>query len=109
MKNTKMKPTYPNKKKQSFDKLYIGLILGLLIPLISFYVFFLIKNTSLTFGKFVEYLGNSGVIPQSVTLGVIPNLLIFFIFIWTHRYLSARGVIVATMIYTVVILAVKYM
>ncbi len=97
------------KKKTKYDAIPFGLVPGLIAPVIAFYIFYLVKNTSsMTFLEFVQYLNGSGVVPQSITLGVLPNLLFFFIFIWTNKYQSARGVLLATMIYTAIILSYKY-
>ncbi len=95
-------------KRQKYDAIPFGIVPGLITPALGFYIFYLIKNTSMPFLEFVQYLNGSGVVPQSITLGVIPNLLVFFLFIWTNKYQSARGVLLATMIYTVVILGYKY-
>jgi len=103
------KRTIKKNKRQKYDAIPIGLVPGLIMPVISFYIFYLIKNSSsMTFLEFVQYLNGSGVVPQSITLGVLPNLLVFFIFIWTNKYQSARGVLLATMIYTAAILIYKY-
>lgn len=103
------KRTVKKTKRQKYDAIPFGLIPGLIAPVIAFYIFYLIKNTSsMTFLEFVQYLNGNGVVLQSITLGVLPNLLFFFIFIWTNKYQSARGVLLATMIYTAIILGYKY-
>ncbi len=43
-----------------------------------------------------------------ISLSVIPNLLLFFLFIWTNRTLSARGVIFATLLVAMVMLVLKF-
>ncbi|WP_258176623.1 hypothetical protein [Marinilabilia salmonicolor] len=35
-----------------------------------------------------------------VSVSVLPNLLIFFVAIWTERLLAARGIVIATLLYT---------
>lgn len=98
------------KKKQKLDAIYYGIIPGMVAPALGFYLVFLAKNQlQLTFWEFVKYLSTYDTIPQALTLGVLANLLVFFIFIWTKKYESARGVIIATIIYTVLILGYKYL
>jgi hypothetical protein len=43
-----------------------------------------------------------------VSLAAIPNLLLFFLFIWTKRNFSARGVIFATLLLAFVMLILKF-
>ena len=48
-----------------------------------------------------------GMLSKVVSLAVIPNLLLFFIFIWTNRNFAARGVIFATLILAFFMLILK--
>jgi hypothetical protein len=43
-----------------------------------------------------------------LSLATVPNLLLFFLFIWTHRNFSARGVIFATLLMAFVMLVLKF-
>ena len=93
-------------KIRKFDKLQIGLILGLLVPVLAIVVFWLFNSE----GSILTYLKgfykvNS--LAGLVSLSAIPNLLLFFIFIWTNRIRSALGVIFATLIVAVIMLLLK--
>lgn len=96
------------KKTKKFTKIYHGLIPGLLVPLISIYGFYLIKfSKNKSFDEFLNIIQGYGVTTQVISLCVIPNLLVFFIFIWTDRYTAAKGVILATFIYVIIVLIIK--
>jgi hypothetical protein len=83
-----------------FDSGWIGLSLGLIAPLLTLYIFYLVKYSQLSFRQFyTNILLAHNIIVPSISVCVITNLLVFFIFIWTHRNLSARGVIFSTFIY----------
>ena len=89
---------HPVRKK--LDSLWIGAVIGLFSPLCSLFVFYLIRYHHITFEKFFnEILLEHNILTPVISLCVITNLLVFFIFIWTNRNHSARGVLLATFIY----------
>ena len=95
-----MIPTNTNNKK-------LGLLLGLAVPVIVFTLIYIIKFNAISIKKFIELLNQKAVFTQILSLCVLPNLLVFFIFIWTNKLLSARGVLIATFVVTVIILLLK--
>lgn len=93
--------------EKRFNSLVTGLIPGILIPLITLVIFWTVRYD----GKFTEFLtqfGRMGLLSKVLSLCILPNLLLFFIFIWTDRSFSARGVIFATIIMAFVMLVVKF-
>ncbi|MEW6467391.1 MAG: hypothetical protein AB1458_00615 [Bacteroidota bacterium] len=91
-----------------FDNLWIGAVLGLLSPIAVFFAFYLIKYSHMSLGRFFDYVSREGTLSPRISLCVIINLLIFYIFIWTHRYYSARGIILSTFIYAAFVIYVKF-
>lgn len=80
-----------------FDHIAIGIVLGILVPLIIMHfrlqyfsnlsLYYVIKNPF--FSEIVDILKGS----------LFANLALFFIFYWLKKDLSARGVILATILY----------
>jgi hypothetical protein len=85
----------------------VGLIMGLIAPVIVFLGFYVFKYSGITFFEFLDFLISRNVIVQVLSICVIINLLLFFIFIWTNRLYAARGVILATFIYAIVVVIFK--
>jgi hypothetical protein len=84
-----------------------GLIAGILLPVLSVLVIWLIRYD----GGVLEFLSDfhqMGMLSKVVSLATLPNLLLFFICIWTNRNFSARGVIFATLIVAFVMLVLKF-
>ncbi|MDQ3190994.1 MAG: hypothetical protein M3Q58_05320 [Bacteroidota bacterium] len=96
------------KTKINFNTLPVGLLLGLIGPFLILLAFWGIKFNQLSFMEFIQVLIKNNVVVQLISLSVIINLFIFFLFIWTHRYYSARGVIMATFIYTIGVVIFKF-
>lgn len=96
--------------KKRFDSMTLGAIIGLIAPMISLFGFYLVKYSHLTFSKFFnDILLGYGILLPVISLCVITNLLVFFIFIWTNRNHSARGVLLATFVYGGYMMYQKYM
>ena len=91
------------------NKMYVGLILGLLVPLIALLVINLAAFNHLSPLEFLQYMISYRKLSTVISLGVIPNLLVFFIFIWLNYLYSARGVLAATLILALLVVITKYL
>ncbi len=98
------------KPKKIFDSLFIGLVSGLLIPLVTIFLFYSSKDVYgvQTFEGFIKYTISYQIVSQVLSVCLLGNLAIFFLFIWSHRYRAGKGVIYATMIYGFGILIYKF-
>lgn len=90
-----------------FDSLVLGLITGLVLPLVTLLIFWIFRYEG-GLGEFLSSFQRIGMLSKIISLSVIPNLLLFFLFIWTHRTFSARGVIFATLVVAMVMLVLKF-
>ncbi len=95
--------------KLNTNQTSLGLILGLTLPVLTFLVFFLILHDDLSLAAFVREVIIRKVSTQVISMCAVPNLLLFFIFIWTNKLLSARGVLAATFIIAFVVLIIKFL
>jgi hypothetical protein len=95
-------------KLSRYDDVRLGLAAGLVVPLITILVFYLVRFNHLSLVEFFSTLISRNILSSLLSLCVIPNLLVFFIFIWTNMLLLARGVLMATFVFAAVILIVKY-
>lgn len=95
--------------KSKFNSLRLGLILGLILPVISILVFYLFNCKNYTLPDFIKQLISRNVYTQLISLCVVPNLLLFFLFIWRNFFLSARGVLFATFIYAFLVVVIKFL
>ncbi len=94
------------KAEKRFDNMIYGLIPGIILPLATMSGFWLMRFDG-GFFQFLDHFQNAGLLSKVLSLCSIPNLLLFFLFIWTNRSFSARGVIFATLIIAFVMLVLK--
>ena len=94
--------------KKKGDSMKLGLILGLLFPLVVMIIFYLVKFSAYPLEYFREQLLNMKLFSKFVSICVYPNLLLFFVFIWRNRLYSARGVLGATIILAMAVFIIKF-
>ena len=94
--------------KSRYDLVKLGFVLGIIVPVISFFIAYKLKFGNYSFKEFYDVLISMNALPKMMSLMVIPNLLVFFIFIWTDHLYAARGVLAATFFDAVVILSLKF-
>jgi hypothetical protein len=93
--------------EKRFDSMLYGLIPGLLLPPIALVIFWWVKS-DLGFWNFLLRFQAMGMLSKVLSIVTVPNLLLFFVFIWTRRNFSARGVIFATLLMAFVMLILKF-
>ena len=96
-----------SKPQSTLNNIYTGTSLGIIVPLIVVFIFFKVKFPQFTVSYVLDYSIQMRALPKIISLCVVPNLGIFFLFMWKNFLYSARGVILATFIMTVLVLALK--
>ena len=93
------------REKKNLDSIVAGFVPGLIVPVIAAYLFYLSQNSAMRFSEFshfIAYIFKYHLATKVLSVALIANLSIFFLFLQTNRYKSARGVILATLLYAVV-------
>jgi hypothetical protein len=90
-----------------YDRPLPGLIAGIVLPAIAFLVSWLVLSDN-SIGEYFRQFQMLNRLSGIISLSALPNLLIFFIFIWLNMYRAARGVITATFILAFAMLIVKF-
>jgi uncharacterized membrane protein SpoIIM required for sporulation len=90
------------------DNLKLGFILGLLGPALGLVVIYFIKFPSQSFGEFFDFFIHDNKMITSVgSLSLLANVILFTLYINTHRDKTAKGIFAVTLIYGVGILLLK--
>lgn len=93
--------------KDKYDSVILGTLLGFLVPAIAFMAYYIIRYRGMNFLVYIHYLNLGETFLPILSLCVTPNLLTFFIFIWTKRDKSARGVLQATFVFAIFVCIMK--
>ena len=90
------------------DNLKLGLILGLLGPILGLVVIYFVSYSGFSFGEFFDLFINSNKLITSIgSLSLLANVILFTIYINTHRDNTAKGIFLITLIYGIGILVLK--
>jgi len=92
-----------------FNNIRIGILLGILAPLLTFVVVYLVAFRGMSFTEYMDLLMYRKKLSSVISLSVIPNLLLFFIFIWLNYLYSARGTLAATIFFALVVVVTKFL
>lgn len=85
------------------DKQVTGIVVGLVVPLVIAYLIYHIRFRGADdFTSFLKALMAVESLGKLLSVSVMPNLLFFFLGIWSNRLWAARGVLVATVFYGLV-------
>ena len=91
------------------DNLRLGLTLGLVAPILSLFIYYYVKFSSVSFGEFMGFLHSHR---DQITAVSVPclvlNIALFTIYINSHRDQTAKGIFAATLIYAIVALLFKF-
>ena len=96
---------------RKLDNMITGIMLGLLMPIIGLFLYYLFTyRTQTSFGGFIDYFTSIHLFVAYISLACyITNLPLFFLFIHKEKYLAARGVLFATIAYTIWVVYEKFL
>lgn len=89
------------------DSFIFGLVPGLILPWVGFYIYYLLFFSYMSLSGFANHLRSIDMLVSVVSLGAILNLAMFFIFYQFKLDRSAKGVIGATFIYAFIVIIYK--
>ena len=95
--------------KSKGNNIWLGILLGVLVPAITVLLAYKIRFGRYELDEFFRVLIQNKALSPLLSLCVIPNLLVFLIFIWLNWLYSARGVLLSTFIVGFVIVGIKFL
>lgn len=82
-------------KIKSLNTIYTGALLGLFLPAVFLIIILLVRKDAHSLIEFLNILYDMGILSKIISICLIPNLLLFFVFLWSNQLKAARGVILA--------------
>lgn len=87
----------------------LGFLIGAILPIIGIFIVYLILFRSIGFPDFVKDMIHMPTqATKVISLGILINILPFIFYTNKRLDLTARGIFVATMLYAVVMLLIKF-
>jgi len=94
-------------KRSRIDRLVVGFIIGLLVPIIFFMIVYQIKYANIDFVTYIRKTWEMKIFLKILSVCVFPDLGFFLLFYRRKYDMAARGVILATFIYAFAVLIAK--
>ena len=95
------------RKRNTTDRLLVGWVIGSVVPLVFFLIFYQMKYSGMPFMVYPRSVWEMKIFLKIISLCVFPNLGFFFLFYRKKYDMAARGVIMATFIYAFLVLVAK--
>jgi len=84
-----------------------GMLAGLAVPIIAIIIYYLFENPG-DFFFFLKQIFMGSSYTRIFGLCIVPNFIIFFIFRYQKKLKASEGVSIATLIYLILIVILKY-
>jgi hypothetical protein len=95
-------------ERTKLNNFILGIVAGLILPLLSLVGYWLWSFKFLNFiPQFFNFLLLGKVLSAVLSLCLIPNLGMFFLFINKEYYKTTRGIILSTLVYGFIIVVLK--
>lgn len=94
---------------EKYDKVLIGLFLGLVFPFIIGLIIFIFTSGHYTLQSYLARIADSNIITHAVSLCVFPNIIIFLIFNRLDMLRALRGVLAITIVWALIVFGIKFL
>jgi len=92
------------------DDLKLGLVIGLIMPVVSFFGYYFWKFRLYTFGEFLYALRTNKPLVTALTIPcLLLNIVIFTLYVNARRDQTAKGVFAVTLLYAIAALLFKFL
>jgi hypothetical protein len=90
------------------NKLWIGAIIGLIVPWLAFYIYYLFALNSFSFIDTIKITYRSNLLMKYLSLSAIVNLVFFYLSLNKSAYRFGYGIILSMFIYAFVVMIQKF-
>lgn len=94
-----------NRNKFSFvNTFWFGFISGILLPLVVFLIYHALKFSGIPVIDFVKAMHNCKLLFRIMSLCVLSDLPLFYLYLQTKKTMTARGVVASCFLYTFIVI-----
>jgi hypothetical protein len=95
--------------QEKYDKLLTGVVTGLLLPLFTALIIFLLTKGNPSLSMWLKKIADADIVTKVITLCVFPNVIIFLIFNHFDMLRASRGVLGTTIVWAVIVFGIKFL
>ncbi len=91
------------------DSIALGLVLGLIAPLVGFLIYKFVKFRLFSFSELIQAMRqNPSLVTVAVSLSLLANAVVFTLYVNSRKDKTAGGIFVITCIYALVAILFKF-
>lgn len=91
------------------DSLRLGIVLGFLAPVVGLLIYYYVQFGAFTFKEFLHVVfSQRSLLTAIISICLVANAIIFTLYINTRKDRTAKGIFIATCIYAVISLLIKF-
>ncbi len=94
-------------KTKSNDRLWIGITLGFVLPLLIFYLYYLLKFNDIEFISYLLAMHEYRLLFKVMSLCVLTDLPLFYLFLQLKWMKAARGVVMSCFSFAFMVLGYR--
>ncbi|MBM3419832.1 MAG: hypothetical protein FJY11_01725 [Bacteroidetes bacterium] len=93
---------------QKYDRIFTGILAGVVIPLVVMTGFYLWKSDGMSAGEFFDRLVISGALTNALSVSVFANVFAFLLFNRLDILRASRGILGTTIVWAILVFIIKF-
>jgi hypothetical protein len=89
------------------NSMALGIISGIIAPMIGLLCYWLFSFRQMTLSEFLTYFHRYKLVSAALSTCLVFNLAIFFLFLYLKWETSAKGVLISTFLYAIIVVLAK--
>lgn len=98
----------PQNLLSKIDTTLIGFILGMILPMVMYVLYYFVKYNNATWEQYVSVTKNIMMLPSMIKVCVFINLPVFMLFNILKKFNICKGLGVASFFYIIAMLVIKF-
>jgi len=94
---------------KKWDKMWVGAVLGIIAPLIVFFLYLYNRYDYISLHEDMFTTLIKTIFAPLMSLSVVINLGLFYLFLWRKRGFAANGIILSTIVISIVVFVYKFL
>ncbi len=90
------------------NQFLLGFVLALIVTFISLVIFNISLKRTITLSEFIHSMMQLKVFSAVLSIAVLPNLVLFFVFLNLKKYKTVRGILTATLLLAIAVFVIKF-
>lgn len=93
--------------REKADSIPAGILSGILIPLFTAVIIYFFTAAGMSVSSYLSRISATNIVTHAITICVFPNVVIFLLFNRYDMLKACRGVLAVTIVWAIIVFAIK--